>query len=239
MFPLNIENYFEKKGDFITFTRDQASTFAKREAGDFNPIHDVDARRFCIPGDLLFSVVLRFIGLYQSMSFEFLQLVTDTHELRIVRDQEKYYLQDGSDRPYLEVLVAGEFTNKPDLVSDLSRAYIEFSGETFPYLLVDLLQREEVMINPSRPLVMYKSMAFTLDSFAAGKMTLDYSGGSLSADGKKADVVLPFGIRGGDREIGKGSKNMLLGGLRPYDETLMDALVTDYNNIKREFNAEI
>ena len=233
---MNIENYFEKKGDLIAFTREQASTFAKREAGDFNPIHDVDARRFCIPGDLLFSVVLRSIGLYQSMSFEFLQLVTDTHQLQIERDGDKFYLRDESGRAYLEVSVAGEFTDRQEPVVDLSRAYIEFSGITFPYLLVDLLQQNEVMINPARPLVMYKSMAFTLDSFAGSTMTLDYSGGSLSADGKKGDVVLPFGIRGGDREIGKGSKKMLLGGLRPYDELLMDALVADYNTIKSEFN---
>ena len=232
---MNIEKYYEKSGNFLTFSRAQASKFAKAEAGDFNPIHNVDARRFCVPGDLLFSVALQAIGLYQSMAFEFVQLVTDAHELEIIREGDKFLVQDRSEKNYLEVTVAGEKSDNLDVIRGLSRAYIEFSGVTFPYLLVDLLRQNEVMINPSRPLVMYKSMAFTLDSFTAGEMSLDYTGGTLVAEGKKAEVALPFGIRSGDKQIGHGSKKMLLGGLRPYDSNLMDTLVEDYNAIKSQF----
>ena len=233
---MNIEEYYKKSGNFLTFSRAQASRFAKAEAGDFNPIHNVDARRFCVPGDLLFSVVLHTIGLYQSMAFEFDQLVTDAHELEVVQKEDKFLVQDRSKRTYLEVTVAGEKSDSLDVIHRLSRAYIEFSGVTFPYLLVDLLSQNEAMINPSRPLVMYKSMAFTFDSFAAGEMSLDYTGGTLVAEGKKAKVALPFGIRSGEKQIGHGSKNMLLGGLRPYDSSLMDTLVEDYNAIKSQFS---
>ncbi len=209
--------------------------FAKGEAGDFNPIHDIDVRRFCVPGDLLFSVALHNVGVYQSMRFEFMQLVTDAHELEIVQDGEKFLLQDTSGRIYLQVIVAGKKSADADVISELSRAYIEFSGVTFPYLLVDLLRDNEVMINPTRPVVMYKSMAFTLERFETEKLSLDYSGGSLIADGKKAKVDLPFGILSGGERIGHGSKEMLLGGLRPYNEELMDTLVEDYNAIKEKY----
>jgi len=233
---LKLESYYKVTGKLLSFSRQQASAFAKGEAGDFNPIHDVDARRFCVPGDLLFSVALHYLGLYQSMSFEFLQLVTDSHELEIVREEDHFVLKDSSGRSYLQVVVGGERSGDPGLIAELSRAYIEFSGVTFPYLLVDLLRDNDVMINPSRPLVMYKSMAFTLDHFTVGELSLDYTGGVLSADGKKAKVGLPFGIQSGGQKIGHGNKEMLLGGLRPYNDESMNALVEDYNTIKGNFS---
>ncbi len=36
-----------------------------RVVDDFNPIHDEDNKRFCVPGDLLFSVLLANVGLSQ------------------------------------------------------------------------------------------------------------------------------------------------------------------------------
>jgi len=232
---LNIEKYYTKNGNLLSFSRQQASKFAKAEAGDFNPIHDIDARRFCVPGDLLFSAALHFAGLYQSMSFEFIQLVTDAHELEIVRHGDKYLFRDSSGKEYLQIAVEGDRCEDQEVIAELSRAYIEFSGITFPYLLVDRLRENAVMINPSRPLVMYKSMAFSLDSFSAEQVSLDYAGGTLQVDGKKAKVGLPFGIRSGSRQIGHGSKEMLLGGLRPYDDEVMDKLVDEYNTIKEQF----
>jgi len=236
---LDIEKYFTRNGDLISFSRDQASMFAKAEAGDFNPIHDVDARRFCVPGDLLFSVMVHSIGLYRTMAFEFLQLVTEAHELEIVRQQDSFLLNDNNGRSYLEVKVSGERTDDVEKVRRLCVAYIEFSGVTFPYLLVELMQGSGFMINPSRPLVMYKSMAFTLGRFADGDISLEYTGGALNADGKKAGVELPFDIISDGESTGTGSKEMLLGGLRPYDNDVMEALVKDYNEIKDRFSGVI
>lgn len=232
---MKIEDYYQAEGALLSFSREQASRFAKAEAGDFNPIHDIDARRFCVPGDLLFSVVLHRIGLYQSMSFEFLQLVTDAHQLTISQKANAFELQDNNGRTCLRVDVSGDRSDDAQLVRELSRAYIEFSGVTFPYLLVDLMRDNSVMINPSRPLVMYRSMSFSLDSFESGDMTLDYAGGSLTADGKKAEVILPFAIGCGENTLGRGSKEMLLGGLQAFDEKTMESLVDDYNAIKNRY----
>lgn len=233
--PLKIEAYYQAEGELLSFSREQASRFAKAEAGDFNPIHDVEARRFCVPGDLLFSVVLHRIGLYQSMAFEFLQLVTDAHQLRISQNANTFELQDNNDRTCLRIDVSGDRNDDAELARELSRAYIEFSGVTFPYLLVDLMRDNNVMINPSRPLVMYKSMSFSLDRFDSGDMTLDYAGGSVTADGKKAEVILPFAINSGEKTLGRGSKEMLLGGLRAFDDKTMESLVDDYNAIKNRY----
>lgn len=55
----------------VHISASQASQFAKEVAGDFNPIHDPDARRFCVPGDLLFAVVVSRFGLSRHMTFQF------------------------------------------------------------------------------------------------------------------------------------------------------------------------
>jgi len=49
-----IEQYCPIDSEKISFTRQQASDFAKQVADDFNPLHNVEAKRFCVPGDLLF-----------------------------------------------------------------------------------------------------------------------------------------------------------------------------------------
>ena len=77
-----IEQYFSEPQGRVCFTREQASDFAKRVADDFNPLHDVDAKRFCVPGDLLFAVILSKYGISRHMQFVFSGMVVDGVELR-------------------------------------------------------------------------------------------------------------------------------------------------------------
>ena len=63
--------YTSFSGKSVSFSRSQASRFAKQVADDFNPLHDVDAKRFCVPGDLLFAVLIQHLGLYPRMNFTF------------------------------------------------------------------------------------------------------------------------------------------------------------------------
>ena len=66
-----IDQYFSEPNGRICFTREQGSNFAKQMANDFNPLHDADAKRFCIPGDLLFAIILAKYGINQHMQFIF------------------------------------------------------------------------------------------------------------------------------------------------------------------------
>ena len=43
---MNIHHYCSESDGRICFTREQGSNFAKQVAQDFNPLHDVDAKRF-------------------------------------------------------------------------------------------------------------------------------------------------------------------------------------------------
>ncbi len=55
----------------FSFTREQASRFAKQIANDYNPLHDVDNSRFCVPGDLLFAKIAMSEGLSADMKVVF------------------------------------------------------------------------------------------------------------------------------------------------------------------------
>ncbi len=76
-----IEQYFSEPNGRICFTREQGSNFAKQMANDFNPLHDADAKRFCIPGDLLFAIMLAKYGISQHMEFVFSGMVVAGVEL--------------------------------------------------------------------------------------------------------------------------------------------------------------
>lgn len=68
---MKISDYFLEDGDAVYFEEERASYFAKTIAGDFNPIHDPGTRRFCVPGDLLFSVLLSRFGIAANTTVEF------------------------------------------------------------------------------------------------------------------------------------------------------------------------
>ena len=78
-----LDSYYSDNNGELSFTREQASHFAKRVAGDFNPLHDEDNKRFCVPGDLLFSVLLANVGLSQKMRFEFAGMTNESSCLLI------------------------------------------------------------------------------------------------------------------------------------------------------------
>lgn len=232
---MNLETYFELSADSVSFTREKASFFAKSVAGDFNPIHNPEARRFCVPGDLLFAVFLHRHGISQSMHFDFQSMVDETVVLQRRSSDDGVVLQDAAGREYLTVKTSGDSNNRSASVESLAKAYVQFSGQTFPYLLVELMKEHNVMINPSRPLVIYKSMELNLSDIDSDQVSLEFSGATLESDGKKGEVVLSFDICAGGQKIGNGNKKMLLGGLRDYDQAVMDALVNDYNHIKETF----
>ena len=205
----------------------------KQIAGDFNPLHDADAKLFCVPGDLLFAVTLNRYGLSQRMCFTFEGMVSDGVALRFVpREQEDLALADEQDKHYLKIERDGEVTRTPDLVWDFTRRYVEFSGHNFLQVLVPLMEREGVMINPSRPLVIYQSMSIDLLRLDIKSPTLELLETQIQVDGKKGDVRMRFGINSAGTRVGEGEKRMALRGLRPFEAAGMQQMVNDYKGYK-------
>lgn len=233
-----LEKYCQNDNDKISFTRQQASDFAKKIADDFNPLHDIDAKRFCVPGDLLFAIILEKSGLTQNMTFTFSGMVSDGIALNFPNTiNNKSHITDDKGKEYLSVAVSGETITNSDTIRALTKAYVEFSGHTFPHILVDLMEKEQMMINPTRPMVMYESMSIHLDSLAFTSVKLELAKTTLSIDGKRGVADLIFNLVTDGKIIGNGKKHMLLSGLRPYEQEIINEIIAIYNDKKAAFVA--
>ena len=228
-----LDDYYSDTGGWVLFSREQASAFAKGVADDFNPLHDPENKLFCVPGDLLFSVAVRKLGLYQRMRFEFAGMVDGSQRLRFADAGDGVVrMVDESDRAYLNIHREGERTSDPGLIGTLTRRYVEFSGHTFPDILMPLMAEQAVMINPARPLVIYESMEIDLPSLDFDAPTLAFTGSTLDVNGKRGSVRLGFQFRSAGEAVGGGAKFMSLRGLRTYDPAAAEAMIRKYRERK-------
>lgn len=231
---MNIEEYYNQESSGISFTREQASQFAKNVADDFNPIHDIDAKRFCVPGDLLFSVALSKLGLFNSMHVTFSDMVTDGIELLFKQtDSNNLDIVNSDEKKYLNLQHQGDNTSNQAVINQLIEQYVGFSGKTFPHILVPLWKDKNVMVNPARPLVIYQSMSINMDSLDFTNPTLEATTPELNVDGKRGQVILRFDFKEGSKKIGSGEKRMILSGLKAYDQSAIDDLIEFYNERKQ------
>lgn len=225
-----LENFFSETSSKIHFSRKQASDFAKTIAGDFNPIHDEDAKRFCVPGDLLFALLLNKYGISQKMRFTFSGMVSDEVTLHFNNTaNDKITIVDDNNKEYLSITRSGATTKDAALIHNLTCRYVEFSGQTFPHILVPLMAKHHVMINPERPLVIYESMVIDIDDLNIEQPQLELSDSTLEVDGKRGNVCLKFNLLSKGNIIGKGEKSMVLSGLREYDESKIQQLIEVYD----------
>ena len=234
---MNIEEYYQTEGSNLSFTRQQASDFAKKVAGDFNPIHDVDSKRFCVPGDLLFSVIIHHYGLRQNMVFNFSGMVNENTSL-ILPDGERNHLalMDEKEKKYLAIERNGESTDNTKLIESLTTHYVEFSSQAFPHIIVPLMSEQNVMINPDRPLIIYESMSFQLDTLDIENIVLELSSNILKVNGKRGALTLDYNILSEGTKVGAGCKRMVLSGLREFDKSRMDEVTSAYNQRKQQLS---
>ena len=233
---MNIEKYYSLDGSKLSFTRQQGSDFAKTVAGDFNPLHNVDTTRFCIPGDLLFAVIIRHYGLHQIMGLSFSGMVNDYVTLYLPEvNAREISIYDEKNKKYLDISTNGELTRDSRLIDSLTRSYVEFSGHSFPDLLVPMMKEKKIMINTERPLVLYDHMRISLDTLDIDEVALEFASNEFRIYGKRGDVVLNFNLTSNGKVIGRGQKKMVVSGLREYVQEKIDILVDAYNERKRKY----
>ena len=230
--------YTAHSDDRFSFTREQASAFAKQVANDFNPIHDVDSKRFCVPGDLLFAKVLVTEGLSTHLRVQFKGMVGDDEPLSM-RELPGgcKALANEAGKEYLEICSSGDRITDVVVIEKLVRSYVAFSGENFPHVLVPLMKDGGVMINPSRPLVIYESMSIELDFVDLVNPYVEAAGSSLNVDGRRGNVSLEFLFKDGGKIVGRGKKTVVLSSLREFEQPAMDALVDQYFQRRERFAA--
>ncbi len=222
-----LENYFETAAGSITISGQQGSDFAKSVATDFNPIHDVGSKRFCVPGDLLFAIALSRYGLHQSMTFSFLDMVKADSELVYSNDVNQG-VSYANGKPVLGISASGASIGEPMAIESVLRKYVAFSGQNFPHILMPLMEQHQVMINPGRPLVIYESMSFDLKTLNFDDLDIRLEQTSLDVQGKRGNAVLNFSFNDKSGEVGRGAKKLVLSGLRPYDADAVKKMCDDY-----------
>ncbi|MCL1141141.1 DUF3581 domain-containing protein [Shewanella gaetbuli] len=225
--------YYNKQNQSVFISAQQASDFAKRVAEDFNPIHDVGAKRFCVPGDLLFALVLTEYGLSQSMSFKFAGMVGDGIELTLpAESHNQFTIADVNEKQYLHVERDGDICQCDVQTAAFIKSYVAFSGLNFIHVLIPMMKEYNVMINPDRPLVIYESMSFNLHDFDFDNIDLHLTHQHMDINGKRGDVTLTFELRTHDRIIGSGTKTLVLSGLREYQEDKAQQMCQYYESRK-------
>ena len=224
-----LQDYYDLQDGCVRISAQQASMFAKEVAHDFNPLHDVDAKRFCVPGDLLFSLVLDKYGLSENMHFVFSGMVGDGVLLNFpASDAEAIDVTDNQGKTYLQIQRSGQVSRDAAMIETLIRDYVAFSGHNFPYVLVPLLEKERVMFNIDRPLVIYESMTLNMQRVDFTQPSLETLEPTMEVNGKRATAYLHFQIKAGGEVVGTGFKKLAVSGLREYEEEPMQAFVEDY-----------
>jgi len=232
-----LDPYFSQQDREIIITAEQASTFAKKECRDFNPIHDPDSKRFCVPGDLLFSLALKEYGISESMTFNFTNMLGGSIPLNFPdANDPKIVITSAQDKAILEIERTGKVSKDIDLIESLIKNYVLFSGQNFPTLMMPLMKEHQVMFNPARPLVMYNSMNFEFDSLCLeNPMRVALASSHLELDNKRGNNLLHFTIYDGEKIIGRGTKTMIIAGLKPYDHEAITAFSENYQARRNAF----
>lgn len=231
-----LKDFYDIHDGSVHIAAEQASTFAKEVAHDFNPLHDVDAKRFCVPGDLLFSLVLEKYGLSQNMHFTFSGMVGHGVLLSFPdTDADRIDVTDNQGKSYLQIERSGDVIHDKTLIEALIHDYVAFSGQNFPYVLVPLLAQENVMFNIDRPLVIYESMTLTLSRLDFKQPCLEMLKPKMEVNGKRATAYLYFQIKADGEIVGTGFKKLAVSGLRDYEEKPMQAFVDEYLTRKNDY----
>jgi len=235
-----LKDFYSGVDSCVEITADQGSGFAKDIAGDFNPLHDVEAKRFCVPGDLLFAIVLEKYGLSKKMDFTFTGMLGHGVTLDFpVTDEGHFEINGSNNKTILKVDRSDDISTNDTMIDALIRDYVEFSGHNFPYVLVPLMAKQNVMINLSRPLVMYDSMSLEFDRLDFTNPKVEMLDPELNVNGKRGDAHLHFQIKSDGEVVGKGYKKIVISGMREYEEEPMQAFVDNYLALKDKYLEQV
>ena len=231
------EFYTSQNGD-VSIDAEQASRFAKEVAHDFNPLHDIDAKRFCVPGDLLFALALEKYGLSQTMQFCFSGMVGQGVLLKFPdTDAKQIDVNDNQGKTYLQVERSGNLSRDSALIESFTRDYVAFSGQNFPYVLVPLLAQENVMFNLNRPLVIYESMTLSFQNLDFRQASVEMLEPKMEVNGKRASAFLHFQIKADGHKVGTGVKKLAVSVASSYEPEPMQAFVDGYLTRKNNYLA--
>ncbi len=224
-----LRDFHHSDGATYKVSAAQGSRFAKEIASDHNPLHDPDAPRFCVPGDLLFALIVGRYGLASEIDLTFKGMLRADTTLHFPQaPAEEFAICGDGDKEYVGVRLQNPLQASPAAQLALIKAYVACSGQTFPDLLDPLLASHGVMFNPDRPFVVYDSMHIRLEQTPEINLSLVLADSHLDVEGKRGDARFDFVIMQSGRKIGNCTKQMVVSGLRDYDAERMAEMIALY-----------
>ena len=212
----------------FSFTREQASAFAREKARDFNPLHDPDSTRFCVPGDLLFASACAWDGLSEHTDMHLEGMVDDRAILTLSGERAQRQLTDSDGRVCARIRHEGATVQEPGLVQELVQAAVTFTGQHFFSTLIPRMKEYDVMVHPTRPLVVYDRIQLDLDKTQLTAPEIRSAGSDMQIEGRRGTLTLKFEFHENGKAVGRGSKTMQLRGLRQFDAEAVAVLVNEY-----------
>ena len=172
------------------------------------------------------------------MRFEFAGMINDGIAISVdQKSNDDLSMIDGSGKEYLHIIREGDTTLNQDLIEQVTKSYVQFSGMNFPHIMVPLMESKQIMINPTRPLVIYESMELDFERLDISSPTVELTGSDIDVDGKRGSVTLKFCFKENGEVVGTGRKRMVMSGLKPYCQNDIDDLVNRFNQRKDDFTA--
>jgi hypothetical protein len=226
----------EYKNKMFSFSRKQASMFAKFVANDFNPLHDIENTRFCVPGDLLFAKIISMKGMFKYMNIHFGGMVSNDIMLQVNNiSKNRIEICDNSGKVYLDVEISGKPITDESIIKNAILNYVAFSGKNFPDVFVPLMKSKGVMINTKKPLVIYDNMSLEFFTLDLKKPKLEAGEATFEVYGKRGKVTLNFIYKDGNKKVGIGQKTMILSGLRPYNQDDIEQMIVEHKKLISRF----
>jgi len=170
------------------------------------------------------------------MTFDFQGMVSGGMPIQFTESDKSIAAKNDKDKQVLHVSRDGDITQNSIFVEGLIRAYVAFSGETFPHTIIKLMKEEGMMINTRKPMVIYDQMTLSFERFSESAPQVELQNCHFDVNGKRGMVVMDFDLLADNESIGSGQKQIIMSGLRPYEQSGIDYLVDTYNAGKAAFN---
>ena len=224
-----VDQYYTCHEENFYFPKHKSSAFAKQIAKDFNPLHDVKNRRFCVPGDLIFSAILSKFGANKEMTFDFKRMINGIEALNVVSSNESISVKNIQNEEMISIHRGGEITHDKVFINGFIRSYVEFSGKMFPEVILNAMKKSGVMPSLKRPLIIYVKMSFSLNVFSSNRPQVMLRETVFEKLGRKGVMSLYFDVWVNGEIIGFGEKKIFIGSVCPCDPSALQVYINSYN----------
>lgn len=209
--------------------------YARNVVKDFNPIHNHLAKNYCVPGDLIFALMVERGGVHGSMRMDFLNRVGKDSEYIFVSGKAGMALLDRGNKVQAQLIGSGDASVCVKCISAVSDAVLSCTSSYFPYKMMRSLRAENLMLSGCRSLVILKSIEVNVsDLHFASDLTAVFCSSSLRHSGRRGTIDAHFQLVGGNGQVlGQVIKTALIIGIERFNGKRSAQYLENYESLVR------